>query len=205
MKSFFRIATLIIVSAVLFCTNGWAITLGTNITVNDGVNVTGADGWYGTGNTSYMQEDNEVAPNCVVGQQWDLEGFYMKGNDLTMVGGYDFKNGEIDPYRGLLYESGDLFIDIIGFSTGNITGYDYVMDLDFSDYSFDLYELNEKSVLSDVYFDQNAASNPWQYVSGGVLTGFDNFTYYEGLADSDVDGLLGGVHNAATFDLSFMS
>ena len=44
----------------------------------------------------------------VTGQQWDLEGFFLSGSELTMVGGFDFENGEYA--SGHTYLAGDIFI-----------------------------------------------------------------------------------------------
>ena len=42
----------------------------------------------------------------VAEQKWDLEGFFLQGTTLTMIGGFDFLNGESN------YTSGDIFISI---------------------------------------------------------------------------------------------
>ncbi|OPL17062.1 MAG: hypothetical protein AVO38_06505 [delta proteobacterium ML8_D] len=185
-----------------------ALSLGTNITMYDGVG--SGTGWYGA------QEDQEVAPNCVTGQMWDLEGFFLDGTILTMVGGYDFLNGVWG--NGLLFESGDIFIDTNGdaeYGTANQGsgsgygilnnnfGYEYALRLNFATNRYHIYSLNESSTVS-VYYGQNDESNPVAYNSGGDLAGnIDGygFTYYTGLADTDVGGLLGGTHNAVAIDL----
>src|SRR4051812_4098371 len=54
----------------------------------------------GTGN-----EDNETESGFIVPgwhqstdskQIWDLEGFYLNGSKLSLVGGFDFQNGQPD-------------------------------------------------------------------------------------------------------------
>lgn len=106
--------------------------------------------WWNTTN-----EDNEVEPKCVADQNWDLEGFYQDGNELTMIGGYNFENG---------YQSempGDIFIDVDG------GDYDYVVKMDFGDPNIDgdetymIYALDENSQLNDVHYSQNNNSYPW--------------------------------------------
>ena len=62
----------------------WA-DFGTNITISD-LNYDGT-AWHGD------YEDQEVEPGVTDGQQWDLEGFYLDGTQLAMVGGFDFVNG----------------------------------------------------------------------------------------------------------------
>lgn len=73
----------------LGATSVYALNLGTNITIWDKM---------GT-----VNEDQEVEPNCVWDQQWDLEGFFLKGTTLTMVGGYDFKNGKMDIHPAIYF------------------------------------------------------------------------------------------------------
>src|SRR4051812_31922172 len=55
-------------------------------------------------------EDNETEPGTIQSQVWDLEAFYQTGNSLSMVGGFDFKNGVA--HGGNTYLSGDIFFDI---------------------------------------------------------------------------------------------
>ena len=208
---------------VLVAGNALAIPLGTNITISDEV-YTGT-GWWSD------REDQEVEPGCVTGQTWDLEGFFLDGSTLTMVGGFDFKNGEPDPYpwRHLHYDSGDIFIDTNGDAiygsdieprTGNgietIANadykYDYVMDLDFDLLKYDVYALSNETLLS-VYFGLNDHANPWRLEDGQFVStdriDHGNITFWKNLSDSDVtdvDGneLEGGTHYAASVDLSFL-
>ncbi len=137
---------------VLVAGNALALDLGANITIWDGM---GSDA-----------EDNEVEPGCVQAQKWDLEAFFLNDSTLTMVGGYNFRAGEGG------YASGDIFIDVNGDAkygpantgsgggnsiTTNTFGYDYVLDLDFSDLTYTVYGLTDASTLS-VWFDQNEES-----------------------------------------------
>ena len=186
--------------------SAFAISLGTNITISDGVS-SGTSGWWSD------REDEEVEPNCVADQSWDLEGFSLDSTTLTMVGGFDFENGNEN------YRSGDIFIDTTGDAkygsgnTGNQSGngyqninnnfgYEYALHLNFasSGNTYTVYDLNPSSTMS-VYYDQNEESNPLSYVSGDSGLGTDEFTYHTGLDDSDVDGLQGGTHNAVAIDL----
>ncbi|MBW2164083.1 MAG: PEP-CTERM sorting domain-containing protein [Deltaproteobacteria bacterium] len=163
-----------------------------------------------------QQEDQEVEPGCVGSQAWDLEGFFLKGSKLQAVGGFDFKNG-IANYP--TYTTGDIFIDTDGSTTSSITqtsngqievnnnfGYEYVIDLSFDDYSYEVLELNSNSTAVTVSYYQNQSSNPWKYVSGGAEMTRGTFAYYADLSDDDVDGLQGDFHYAITgFDLNFIS
>jgi len=75
----------LIMAVFIAVPSAFAIPLGTNITVNDLLN--GTTSWYGsTANTSVAREDNEVEVNCVTGQYWDMEGFFLNGYLLSMVG-----------------------------------------------------------------------------------------------------------------------
>jgi PEP-CTERM motif-containing protein len=195
------------VSAVFLMGNvAFALDLGTNITIYDGVS--NSQNWYNT------NEDQEVEPGTIQGQIWDLEGFFLNGSTLTMVGGFDFENGNAGE------PSGDLFIGKEGdvrygstLAAENLQsnsyqtiqdnfGYDYAIRFDFSNSTYDLYGLTSAST-SLVYYGQNQGSNPLKYVNGGddTLTG-GNFSYQTGLADSEVGGLLGGSHNALSLDLA---
>ncbi len=199
------------VGILLFSGTVQALDLGTNITIDDGVNQYRSDGWYGgTSNQSFAREDNEVEPGCIANQTWDLEGFFLNGSKLAMVGGYDFVNGG--------YGSGDLFFDVNGdygvaktaYAAGNagVTeafGYDYVVDLDFTDMTYTVYALNDGTITQTVWYGQNAGSNPWRYVSGGTYITAGTFSYYTALNDDEAGDLLGGAHNAVVFDIGFLA
>jgi hypothetical protein len=202
--------TMLAFLAVLTATPVMATSFGNNITVYD--KSSSGTGWYGS------QEDNEVESGCVGAQIWDLEGFFLKGTKLTMVGGFDFQNGNLG-YP--LFTSGDIFIDFLtegpDASNGssnpttpankevpNTFGYDYVMDLDFINRVYNVYAIDSKAIVKTVYYPQNQGSNPWLYVRGGQLLLNDvPFQYQTGLSD-DVTGFQGGVHNALTVDLNFL-
>ncbi len=177
-----------------------AIPLGDNITINDG-------SWASSANATYNLwwnhpetpgEDQEVEPNCIPGQNWDLEGFFLDGLDLVTVGGWDFKSG----VYGYTYTSGDIFID----TDGNLAnGYSYVYDLDFATESYSVYG-GDFTVLG-VSLSQNVLSNPWRRNAGGTLLGTGTMNYWSGLNDADVAGLLGGAgeHYAAGVSLAMLN
>jgi hypothetical protein len=185
----------------------------TNITIPD-LEGTGT-GWYGA------QEDNEVEPNCLTGQAWDLEAFMLDDTTLTMVGGWNFQ-GSLDGWA-----SGDLFIDLgsetqpldsqYGPAAVNIPRddnnnsvnrnflYDIVLDVDWATGNYTAYTLYNTSVvaLSEVYYGQNEESNPYRYVGGGssaIATG----TFSFGAWDNSETNFAGATHNAATVDLSWL-
>jgi len=181
----------------------WA-GFGTEITISDLNYDTTL--WHGD------YEDQEVEPGMADGQGWDLEAFYLDGTQLTMVGGFDFVNGQDS------WESGDIFIDIDGDAVygdihsgtdGNRTvqntfGYDYVLDLDFSDSTYEVRALNADSRTETAYYAENQGSSPWRYADGGTLEGTGSFDHLTGLSDADV-GLSGGWHNVVTIDTPFLS
>jgi len=167
-------------------------------------------------------EDNEVTPNCLQGQVWDLEAFWQTGNELSMIGGYNFKLGQSN--GSTTFRSGDIFIDTNndavwgpaaagsggGESTvyNNAFHYDYVIDIkdDFSAYS--VYALNNDSLLT-VYYGQNATANPWRWVKpaganpNSLWNGTISFTTENPYG---FQGWSGDTHYLATgFDLSFLA
>ena len=203
MKGFFKL--LIVPFLILFLSAGGA--MATNITIWDG---------NGYATNSVGGEDQETEPGMINSQIWDLEAFLLTGTMLTMVGGYDFKNG-VGEYR-----SGDIFIDVTGDAkygdihnsptagnqaVSNSFGYDYVLDLDFDSMTFNIFEIDSSSQVITTYYTQNQGSNPWLYESGGITKGSNlSFSLQSGLNDSDVDGLLGGVgsHYALSLDIGFL-
>jgi hypothetical protein len=198
---------------VLTVTGVTSFALPINITTYDGEG--SGTGWYGT------NEDQEVSNGCVTGQNWDVEAFVLDGTKLSLFGGYNFVTGERDNYRNLTFTSGDIFLDIdgdarygssISSSNNNRDGYqtvrnnngwDYVLDLDMQNLSYNIYGLTDQSLVETVYFSQNADANPWRYTSGGGFVGNGIITYATMLTDSQT-GLRGGYHNQLTVDLSFL-
>ncbi|MBW1704763.1 MAG: PEP-CTERM sorting domain-containing protein [Deltaproteobacteria bacterium] len=212
MKNLTKMFVFSILAVFLTAGSALALDLGTNITIPDLVN--SGSGWWSD------REDSEVEPNCVTDQRWDLEGFFLKGKTLTMVGGYNFSAG----YGG--YTTGDIFFDTTGDAqygpgtgggSGNSTvlstfGYEYALSLDFGSGQYTLYELDADTTTVNVFYGQNDESNPWTYNDGGEVVGTGGFTFHNGLADADVAGLSGlnpdGTtlyqHYAIEFDLDFL-
>lgn len=214
----------LLIPLALFPAKADPLLLGTKITIPDN---NASSGWYGT------QEDNETEtnPDTVVGQEWDLEGIYLRGTILSLVGGYDFKNGTT--LDGHNYGSGDIFIDVNGNAvfgtpaagsgatsygtpqpllTTNLLGYDYALQLNFSAMTFDVFTLTQgTSVVSRV--GDVASSNPFRYVSGGTaVAGYQDvaFQYFGPLSatnagDSSLLGYSGNNnHYVIQVDTSFL-
>lgn len=198
-----------VAACVLVPGASFALDLGDNITISD--NISTGTGWYGN------HEDQEVEPNCLTGQAWDLEGFFLNEDVLSVVSGFNLITGRDG------FDAGDIFLDITGDAqygpantgtggdqsnplvTSNLFGYDYVLDVDWSAGTYDVYSLSSGTTLR-VYYNQNDESNPWRYNSGGELMQNDvGFSYASGLSNADAGGMLGGNHRVASFDLSFLA
>ncbi len=103
------------------------------------------DAWW-----SNTDEDQEVEPGASTAAGWDLEGMFFDGQNLSIVGEWDFING-----NGLARDhedfigSGDIFIstqgsvnygkDVSNDNTSSILkntfGYNYVFDVDWENYA----------------------------------------------------------------------
>jgi len=203
MNRLFKILSVTVAAALL--TGGTVFAL--DITTYD-LNSSADTGWYG------KVEDQETEPGMQTNQGWDLEAFVQNGNFLSMIGGYDFVNGN----QGLM--SGDLFIDVTGDAyyadytntntAGNKTvqgnfGYDYVLDMNFDSFTYDVYSLDSSAYTITSFERDNQGSNPWLYASGGTYIKSGTFGYQTGLTDAQT-GFLGGSHNmVGGIDLSFLA
>ncbi len=185
-----------------------------NITIDDRNH---RDSIIGTGQAG---EDNETEPGMVLSQYWDLEGFFFNNdNQLSVVGGFDFKNGYEEMRSGDIFistvEGGPVYGDKDRVPTGdtaldvlNTYKYNYVLDLDFDTSSYQVYEIGTSTTVTTAIYDENEGSSPWQFSSDGENGEFikdGTFTY---LADvsSEFSGMYGNnTHYAMTgFDLSFL-
>jgi hypothetical protein len=208
MKQFSKILIFSILAVFLLVGGAMAGPFGSEITIYDGKG--SGTGWDGE------QEDQETEPGMVGSQVWDLEGFFLQGTTLTMVGGFNFFAGQDN------YSSGDIFIST-DLNYGDATvyadgyhdvnsnyGYEYVLDMDFSAKTYSVYALDPAdTIVKTAYFHQNNLSNPWTYVSGGEVVsddyiGRDFSSYGAELTDSAVGGLEGGNHYAVSVDLGFL-
>lgn len=228
MKTLVKIFAVAMVSVLLMIGNALSDPIykswGQNITKYDKMSSSDS-GWYGT------QEDNEVEPNMTATQSWDLEGMFWNGSFLTLVGGFDFKNGVSGYTTGNSnFTSGDIFMDVNGdakygsgitssilnktsdgFQTvSNNFGYDYVFDMDFAGMTYSLRKIDQATDVMTVYYAQNLGSNPWKYVSPltqepqAVSTGsITEIMKGSSRVLSDADtGFAGGNHYAIQIDLS---
>jgi hypothetical protein len=198
---FFLVAFL----AVFLCsTVALSSPLGTQITVYD--NKSNANIHYG------MNEDQEVEPGMAWHQKWDLEGFFLNGHTLSMVGGFNFKDGEDGSGH---WDSGDVFFDVDGtplYGNGITTsdgtyGYDYAIRLNFNDdlgdsdpktFQYTLYKADTGATTQSTYFTQNVTSNPWRIDQNWSDEVTGSFIYHANLADSDPllnNIFTGGFHN----------
>lgn len=188
----------------------------TNITIYDQRQGTfqGTTSVVGNKGLGVGTEDQEVEPGMVRDQDWDLEGFFLDGNTLAMVGGFNFLNG----VSGYDYMSGDIFI-----ATGEspqygeeanasitYSGYDYVIDVDWSSVSggvgsYTVYALasDGSSALGDVLGYNSPESSPWnlQAINNGAREGSGSFSF----GTTTDSGFSGGTHYYVDgFDLSFL-
>lgn len=193
----------------------FATPFGTEITIYDGKH-SGTD-WWGA------HEDQETEPGMIGSQDWDLEGFFLNGSSLSLVGGYNFKDG----LSG--FNSGDIFIDIDGkygmseapadfvaargnFDVATSFGYEFALDLSdtVGDFSYNLVDLRSDSAMTTTaYYEQNEdsfpSSDPWRYKSGGTILESGTYLFESGLTDAQV-GFIGGSHYAISgLDLSFLA
>lgn len=178
------------------------------ITIADGNgHPTNPTGWYGG-----THEDNETEyfPTTPKGQEWDLEGMYVDGTKLTLVGGYNFINGaSLSTAPTTILRPGDIFIDVDGdvkYTTAQIGstplgtspvansfGYDYVLKFNYGSTAatttYSVFSINGSSevLLPTVV----PSSSPWRYSSGGTgLAGFADQAIQFGLLDSTTVGAL---------------
>ena len=183
---------LIIAASLLAATSLLATPV--NITVADGQS---ASGYIGTG---IGNEDNETEPGTIIGDQWDLEafGFDSSSSILSLVGTYNFKNGE--NYGGHNYSSGAVFIR----GTGNAS-WTYAYVLNFVNNTYQLFNNFTTIAPSDI-----PASTPWTINVGTAnQIGSGSFGYTTGLANPLGFGLgtfVNGItHNEIDLSLGLLS
>ncbi len=212
MKRFLNVFVLVSTVLIIAVPNVFALTYGNEITYYDGEGVT--------------NEDNEVEVGMDPKQKWDLEGFFLKGNVLTMIGGFDFKNG-VAGYSD--FKSGDIFLStdatygapVKSYGSdgkNNVKetfGYEYALSINWATLSYNAYKLVPGNSTTTVWYTQNetgaATSNPWKYVLDGTSQkiGSTRVGTGGGLIDNAValeNGLQGwngdNNHYAVSFDLS---
>jgi hypothetical protein len=194
--------------------SGWE-----NITQPDGYGYNGS-GWH-----SKHKEDNEVEPGATTGQNWDIEGFYFSDganedipdNELALVGGFDFQNGE--PWGDQTVGAGDIFI------TADMPSgyYEYVMDLDFTTDTYDVYQITDRQepIMDQdqtVYVYESGVNGPnatqytpWKYSGSGASLIGSGFAlgYLQYNNDNDAGGGVQGYggnnsHDIVLVNLGFL-
>jgi hypothetical protein len=204
------------------------INFGTDVTIFDGNNDKNRNDFWDKNWHGSSAEDQEVEPGMIANQSWDLEGTFVSDNQLTLVGGYDFVNGNSG------FNSGDIFLstdadlrygDDHQRSDANDLvqeqyGYEYVLDLDLENGSFYIIELSDDTWLQEAYYGVNEGSSPWQYnaendfieknrnkkktvtiANSGNLVGEGRLFVTSDLSDEET-GFEGGTHYALSLDLS---
>jgi hypothetical protein len=150
-------------------------------------------------------EDDETEYRTYPYQIWDLEAFLLDGNILSMVGGFNFRNGVT--HGGHNYASGDIFIDVdgnwapagtipAGWASGtlyNSLGWDYAIRMNFdpnpngSAHSYVVWKIDTNTQLQKV--TDIPESNPWRVANQSglnqVATGTLMFSSYLGGGFSD--------------------
>ena len=218
MKAKLNFLLVVALGGLILSGNALAFTLdlGTQITIDDKNQASGS--WYTTPSAPNV-DDHEVEPGMVGSQVWDLEGFFLKGSELSLSGGYNFEDGEAG------FMSGDIFIDVDGDAifgdidrtpsgngirtVDNTFGYDYVFDLDFDKKEYTVYSLDGQSQVKTSFYTANGGSDPWTYDSGGTLKTTGSFGFYSGLDDDSIkdyefSGGLGSHYALTGFNLSFL-
>lgn len=168
----------------------------------------------GVGAVGNPMEDGETEPGTINNQSWDLEGMYIDevdGNDLKMVGGFNFVLGEGG------FESGDIFIALGGepvYGSGSTPsgdgthmldyGYDYVIDVNWdnpNNLTYEVYAANQTVGL--VYYSQNDEANPFQVTGVDVGQSIYSGTFTQTEEDGAYLGLGGTQSGADHYEVGF--
>jgi len=163
-----------------------------NITIDDGDFGPGGDGWYGQ---RIGTDDQETEPGTVHTQVWDLEAFLLDDTLLSLVGGFNFKDGTQGNY------SGDIFFDV------GDDGWDYAIRLNFSDMTYEVFDVTEAYLIPVTESINRPQSNPYKFGSNAVeLPDWaGSFSFSSGLSDAET-GFLGDNHYMISgFDLGFLA
>ncbi len=188
---------LIVVSSLFFFISSNIVSAAyldswNNITTYDGYSEKGKNKWW-----KNKKEDQEVEPGAQTGQQWDIEGFFTDdSNNLALVGGFDFANGES------WVKSGDIFID-----TDDDTSYwEYVIKLDFDNGTYVNYKNDGTITYNETHSGPSITQGlTWSYSGGGVQISSNDMIYLTGMTNKEIGGKLkGGKHNLVKVDMSFL-
>jgi hypothetical protein len=186
-----------------------ALELGKNITIFDGQQSGSPGAWYyGTGQG---YEDEETEPATAISNVWDLEGIFIKGTTLSLVGEWDFTDttshyasDQYDRDGDNRYTTGDLFIDVAGMNSNGFYGYDYVFDVDWAAGTYELFSLadtQEDDYWTTTYKDD---SNPWKFnpTFTPVAIASGEFGETRGLTNDEVGFAGDNEHYVVSFDLA---
>jgi len=222
-KHILGIACVFVLIGILCVQNfSYALGFGQNITIYDNSS-SSSNGWEG------QQEDNEVEPGNRYCQYYDLEGFFLDGYTLTVIGGFDFANGvDTNDSVGKI-TSGDIFLDIDGDAIyggnqvdpysrndgikklDNTYGYDYAIKLNFDNNKFRVFDISNTDTTKSVYYSQNDWSSPWKYpahYNGNTSPIYTNTLTYYRPSDLTNTGFQGDSyssnHYGFSVDLSFL-
>jgi hypothetical protein len=121
--------------------------------------------------TQAPNEDQTLTKTSVIGQHWDMEATVKQGNDLVLIGGWNWKTGYDGNVTGNIFLTNDLANTPFGRNTaapaGSTTtnatyGYNYAVRLDFNNSKFYIMTLSGTTGLNQVtnytYDDQKYAS-----------------------------------------------
>ncbi len=186
-----------------FFDRAYALNFGTNITVWDNQGNTNGPGdtimnYDGTG---IGWEDQETEPDTLQSEDWDLEGIFLNGTILSLVGQWDFINGEdgasssYDNDNDGKYTSGDIFIDV-----DSDNNYDYVFDVDWTNKSYTFYGISTGVYINASY--KSPDSDPWKIdTTASTLNNLGTGTLVAGV-DNSLGFIGSSYHNYVTgFDL----
>lgn len=188
-----------------------------NITIPDLM----ANALFGGGPLGQAGEDNETEAGTVASQAWDLEGMFLSGNTLTMVGGWNFVLGEsgggdlVHSGPDNRYTSGDIFISLLpagpaygtgttAYTTAGGYGYGYVIDVDWLAGTYVVYSTAPAVPINVVSFVQNSGANPWRRKEDGTGGGTPVASGTFSQTDGTSYGFAGGTHYQVSFDLSWL-
>ena len=145
-----------------------------------------------------------------------MEAFMLDGYNLSMVGGFNLKGStagfgagdnhqiDINNDEGCRYRPDKPRRDHY---SDELFCHEHVLKTDFAAETYSVYKLNPgSSPTVTVYYSQNDESNPFKYYSGGELVqGWQgrHLNFQSGNDSWIGNGLTGGNHYAATFDLLF--
>ncbi len=170
--------------------------LGKEITVNDDIASRGDQ-------LVPYGEDDEVEHHSALGNNWDLQGIFWNGTELSIVAGFNFVDGEWG--NGKHYAAGDLFVGP-EFDHGGIYIDDsakYVFDFKReSNGDGDLLEAGAFNIIEGPFNFLGTSSthvpesNPYQYKDGGKDVGDGNYRVSQINVDSYFSdwGAAGSMH-----------